>query len=87
MKKYSAGAFGLKIENMAKRLYYSDNNSMTTLLIVFFVLKLAGLVDWSWWWVMSPMWIGVVFAVAIPVLFLACCGLVEMVYYFFGGRK
>ena len=28
------------------------------LTIVFIVLKLLGKIDWSWWWVLSPMWIG-----------------------------
>lgn len=27
------------------------------LTIVFIVLKLTGVVAWSWWWVLSPMWI------------------------------
>ncbi len=27
------------------------------LLIVFVVLKLTGNLDWSWWWVLSPIWI------------------------------
>ena len=26
-----------------------------TLLIVFVVLKLVDLIDWSWWWVLSPL--------------------------------
>ena len=25
---------------------------------LFIALKLAGVVTWSWWWVLSPMWIG-----------------------------
>lgn len=25
--------------------------------IVFLVLKLVGVIDWSWWWVTSPLWI------------------------------
>jgi len=29
------------------------------LTIVFIVLKLIGKIDWSWWWVLSPMWIGI----------------------------
>ena len=29
------------------------------LLVIFIVLKLTGLVDWSWWWVLSPIWIAV----------------------------
>jgi len=27
------------------------------LLLVFLVLKMSGLIDWSWWWVLSPLWI------------------------------
>ncbi len=26
--------------------------------IVFIVLKLCGVIDWSWWWVLAPFWIG-----------------------------
>jgi hypothetical protein len=29
----------------------------TILLIVFVVLKLSGLVDWPWIWVLAPFWI------------------------------
>jgi hypothetical protein len=25
--------------------------------IVFLFLKLTGYIDWSWWWVTSPLWI------------------------------
>jgi len=27
------------------------------LAIVFITLKLLGKIDWSWWWVLSPLWI------------------------------
>jgi len=27
------------------------------LLVLFVGLKLAGIIDWSWWWVLSPVWI------------------------------
>ncbi len=27
------------------------------LLIVFIVLKLSNIINWSWWWVLSPIWI------------------------------
>lgn len=30
------------------------------LFVVFLVLKLTGTIDWSWWWVTSPLWISVV---------------------------
>ena len=26
--------------------------------IVFIVLKLCGVITWSWWWVTCPLWIG-----------------------------
>lgn len=26
------------------------------LTIVFITLKLTGAIDWSWWWVLSPIW-------------------------------
>lgn len=29
----------------------------TILLVVFIVLKLCKVIDWSWWWVLSPLWI------------------------------
>ena len=27
------------------------------LFIVFLILKLTGTINWSWWWVTSPLWI------------------------------
>ena len=35
--------------------------------IVFITLKLLGKITWSWWWVLSPIWITVI----IIVLFVA----------------
>jgi membrane protein YdbS with pleckstrin-like domain len=32
------------------------------LTIVFIVLKLTKYIDWSWWWVLSPIWIGAAIA-------------------------
>jgi len=25
--------------------------------VVFLTLKLSGVINWSWWWVISPLWI------------------------------
>ena len=55
----------------------SDNSSSSSggigfcglLTIVFIVLKLTDYIAWSWWWVLSPLWIG--FAVLIAVLLIA----------------
>lgn len=37
------------------------------LAIVFIVLKLIGVVNWSWWWVLSPIWI----STALALVFIA----------------
>lgn len=39
-------------------------------LAVLIFLKVVGFIDWSWWWVISPMWIieGVVFIVLSVIL-------------------
>jgi len=36
----------------------------TVVLVVFVILKLVGVIDWSWVWVLSPLWIGL----AVPLL-------------------
>jgi len=43
------------------------------LTIVFITLKLTGYIAWSWWWVLSPLWIGfaVVFSLAVIVFIIA----------------
>lgn len=28
------------------------------LTLIFITLKLTHYIDWSWWWVLAPMWIG-----------------------------
>ena len=34
------------------------------LFIVFLILKLTGNIDWSWWWVTSPLWIPIAIALS-----------------------
>lgn len=38
------------------------------LTIVFVVLKLTGVIDWSWWWVLSPIWIVGGFALLLIII-------------------
>jgi hypothetical protein len=43
---------------MSKETSSSSGIGFTGLLTVaFVVLKLAKVIDWSWWWVLSPLWI------------------------------
>ena len=53
------------------------NNEKTTsggigfgsaLLLTFIILKLVGVIDWSWWWVLSPIWIPVALLLAVSIL-------------------
>jgi phosphoglycerol transferase MdoB-like AlkP superfamily enzyme len=39
------------------------------LTIAFIVLKLTGFISWSWWWVLSPLWIS--FGLVIGLVILA----------------
>jgi len=38
------------------------------LTIVFIVLKLLGKITWSWWWVLSPIWISILFVIVIVII-------------------
>ena len=40
------------------------------LFIVFLVLKLTHVIDWSWWWITSPLWIGAILAIIAFIIFL-----------------
>lgn len=40
------------------------------LTIVFVVLKLCHVIDWSWWWVLSPIWGVFVLAIAITIIYI-----------------
>ena len=46
------------------------------LTIVFIVLKLMGYIAWSWWWVLSPLWIS---AALVVLIFLGIVGIVAVV--------
>lgn len=44
----------------------------TIVFIVFLVLKLTNNIDWSWWWVTSPLWLPAAAALA----FVAIVGII-----------
>ena len=49
-----------------------NSGILTVMFAVFVTLKLTGNIDWSWWWITSPLWlpIAMLFAV-IGILFIA----------------
>lgn len=55
----------------------SSNNNNTAsggigftglLTVAFIVLKLTGVIDWSWLWVLSPIWVTALIAIAILLI-------------------
>ena len=44
----------------------------TVLTMIFIVLKLVGVINWSWWWVLSPLWIGLILGLALIGLAVIC---------------
>jgi len=45
------------------------------LTIVFITLKLIGKIDWSWWWVLSPLWISAALVLIIILIMFICYSL------------
>ena len=52
-EKKSAGAGGIGVTGLLQ--------------VAFIVLKLCGVIKWSWWWVLAPTWIGLALALIIIV--------------------
>ena len=40
--------------------------------IVFIVLKLIGVISWSWWWVLAPFWI--------PLAIVIICAIIIAIF-------
>ena len=58
---------------------YNNDNSSTglgftsVLTIVFVVLKLCKVINWSWLWVLSPLWMGtILWLIIIGIIYLIC---------------
>lgn len=52
---------------MSKEVNVQTVGFPALLFLVFLVLKLTNVIDWSWWWVTSPLWVGLL---VIPILFI-----------------
>lgn len=36
--------------------------TLCSMLVTFMTLKFCGLIDWSWWWVLAPIWVSAAIA-------------------------
>ena len=53
----------------------------TVLFIVFLILKLTHTIDWSWWWVTSPLWISAGFAIIVLLIIMVIAICAAMLKY------
>ena len=68
------GCIFVQQNNMSKEQTTTviSSNLTTILFVVFLVLKLTGNIDWSWWWVTSPLWLPLVLTFLIlSIIFVA----------------
>lgn len=71
------------MDNFNKSLPQTNTSGVSTaglLLVLFIALKLTGVIAWSWWWVLAPLWLP--FA-----LFFAVCVVVVLVLFLFSLVK
>jgi len=49
----------------------------TVLFLIFLVLKLTGNIDWSWWWVTAPLWIGLAIIIIVGLSAILVLGVAK----------
>lgn len=56
------------------------SSSLSTVLgVVFLVLKLVGVIDWAWVWVLAPFWIPIALVIVIAIIWLLVVGIIAIV--------
>lgn len=63
-KKSAAGGCGIGVSGLLQ--------------VAFIVLKLCGVIDWSWWWVLSPTWISLGLAILLIVVAVILMALADL---------
>ena len=65
--------------NSQKSVVVSGGVTTTGLLgISFIVLKLIGVINWSWWWVLAPFWIPLGVSILGIIIALVLLGIVSL---------
>jgi uncharacterized membrane protein YraQ (UPF0718 family) len=50
------------------------------LLLIFITLKLTNIIDWSWWWVLGPIWIPLLLAGLVILIAIIIGIIIELVF-------
>ena len=53
---------------MEKQIIYQGPGVLSLLLVAFIVLKLCGVITWSWLWVLSPLWVPIALVLVILLI-------------------
>lgn len=53
---------------MSKERISVSFSGTSLLLVAFIVLKLCNVIDWSWWWVLSPIWIPIALVIILLII-------------------
>lgn len=57
-------------KKMNDKTRYVGPNFLELLTLVFVVLKLLGKINWSWWWVLSPIWLSLGLAIIVAIILI-----------------
>jgi phosphoglycerol transferase MdoB-like AlkP superfamily enzyme len=69
-------------QSIAGRCWNATQSVLSLGSVALIVLKLTGVIDWSWWWVLAPVWISGILLVAV------LCGLAVLLSWGWAeGRK
>jgi uncharacterized protein HemY len=61
-----------------RSIQYNGIGPLSLLGVVFVTLKLTDVIDWSWWWVLLPFYIGWLIILAILVVWGLLAGIVAL---------
>lgn len=53
---------------MSKERISLSFSGTSLLSVAFIVLKLCNVIDWSWWWVLSPTWIPIALVIILIII-------------------
>ena len=56
---------------MGISIHIGGSGFIGMLTLIFILLKLLKVINWSWWWVLSPIWIGAaLFTIILAIFFI-----------------
>lgn len=61
------------------KITISFNGFFVNLFMIFLVLKLTNLINWSWIWITAPLWIPLAIVAIIVIIVLICAGILKLI--------